>query len=201
LPGSFLSSPESHQDSISEANQSLWAISEKIGDVDERCGLLVFFPASIPGCGKSTLLGPDTSLKLGEAVAVIARSQKGTKTRKVPVMSGDQHNKRVKFWQAVFEVRLKDHPSITLADKNVPKSTWDKVAQICASSNGRAIPVLPDNFNVLQTTHVDGSRTPDLPSRVLDGKHHYPFSLAYLAPCGLYGSSTEPERREPPRET
>ncbi|CAB9524977.1 expressed unknown protein [Seminavis robusta] len=183
LASSFLGSPENNEESIAEARRKLWDVSDSIGDVDERSGLLVFFPASVPGCGKSTLLAPDTVKKLEDTVAGIVKSQTGMKTRKLVVMSGDKQQKKVKFWPSVIQHRLQGTSAITLADKNVPKPTWDQVAQICASTNARGVPVIPDRHGVFETTWVEGSRTPERPDTTVDAKHHYPFTLAYLAVC------------------
>lgn len=169
---------------LSQAKCRIWETSDHISNIDERPGLLVLFPAAIPGCGKSTLLNNNSVAKLEVTVSAMQESTNG-ENRRIEVLSGDklQHQK-LKYWKHVQEQRLINNSTITLADKNVPLGTWDQVARICAQTNGRAVAVVPKSSGVFQTTFVDGVvRTLDDPNKILPQKHHYPFSLVYLAVC------------------
>jgi len=185
VPKSFMSSAEN--ESSIRARSELWRVSDSITAIDTRPGLLVFFPAALPGSGKSTLLGSDTVQKLNDAMQSIVTSMGDTpnkmEKRSVSVLVGDQQQRKVKFWQQLKESRLSNNSAITIADKNVPLSTWDMVAQICSATNARAVPIIPEESGVFETTFVEGIRCPDEPEKLISKKHLYPFSLWYLAVC------------------
>jgi hypothetical protein len=141
--------------------------------VDERPGLLVFFPG-IPGCGKSAYSGVDE-----KELQEVLDGKEDTPSRKLIVQVGDKTNE--KYWPLVRRMRLKDRSSVYIADKNVPRTSWGMVGDICAATKALAVPVIPDR-RALRTTRIEGLRKPD-GTLVSDRVHVYPFSLPYLAVC------------------
>ena len=192
LAREYFSSDSSSTDKTKDyedAKSQIWKVSRSIPELENRPGLIVFFPASIPGCGKSTILDGDTESKLQETLSSIIKSASpesnspsGMKLRKVSLLVGDQLKKKVKFWNQLKEERLLNSATVSVTDKNVPSPTWEKVGQICTSTNGRPVAVIPTRLGVLHTTHVEGARKPD-GSYDADIKHLYPFTLNYLAVC------------------
>jgi len=148
---------------------------DKSSEIDERPGILVFFPA-IPGCGKSAWVAG--AKKALNGILPPKSSDEGTKQRNLIVQIGDQTKE--KFWPLVKRTRLKDRPSIYIADKNAPVSVWNSIGEICAATKALAVPVLPDG-SALRTTQIEGVRLPD--GSIEEAVHFYPFSLQFLAVC------------------
>lgn len=98
--------------------------------------------------------------------------------RKLAVQVGDKTKQ--KFWPLVKQDRLLDPSCIYLADKNVPYQTWLLVAEICASTKGVAVPILP-NADAFRTTKLQFFRRAN--GDLVEKEHYYPFSLQYLAVC------------------
>ena len=149
------------------------SILNKASDIDERSGLLVFFP-EIPGCGKSAwVAGVEKDL------TDCFRSPQNGKPRNVVVKIGD--NTTGKFWMLVKQIRISDRSCIMIADKNAPQSVWSQIGDICSSTKAVPVPVVVDSM-ALRTTRVQGMRKPD-GTIVGDFVHLYPFSLPFLAVC------------------
>lgn len=141
--------------------------------LDERPGLLVFFP-SIPGSGKSTCV---TGMEKDVADALVGVGKESN--RNVFVQVGDKTKE--KFWRLVKRTRIKVHSCINIADKNAPPSAWGIVADICVATKALAVPVFPD-ASAIRTTRIVGVRKPDS-TAIVEVVHVYPFSLQYLAVC------------------
>ena len=131
------------------------------GDMDERPGLVVYFP-SIPGSGKSSLCQDITADTLLLGVS--------NNDREVVVMEGDQTVG--KFYQVVTKQRLTNPSSIVILDKNVTPTSFVTVDTVCRQSQGGslAVPVLPMG---MIDTYVSKESTSFL----------YPLSLQFLAVC------------------
>jgi len=177
LPGSslFKSDPSDDDAEISPSSDFLEMIStlNQASEIDERPGLLVFFPA-IPGCGKSSWVsGIEEELK-----AFLQSPESGT-PRNLVVQIGDKTKE--KFWNLVKHTRINDRSCVFIADKNAPEGIWSQIGLICTATKAMAVPVLPDPM-ALRTTRVEGMRKPD-GTFVESCTHLYPFSLPYLAVC------------------
>jgi hypothetical protein len=130
------------------------------GDIDERPGLVVYFP-SIPGSGKSSLCRDITADTLLLGVS--------TNDREVVVMEGDQTVG--KFYQVVTKQRLTKPSSIVILDRNVTPTSFLSVDTVCRQSQGSlAVPVLPMG---MVDTYVSKESLSFL----------YPLSLQFLAVC------------------
>jgi hypothetical protein len=158
---------------IQSLTAQLTNASNALPQRDDRPGLLFFFPG-IPGSGKSTLCSPDTELNLRRKVQEMDERERNGKgdsgsspSRALIIRTGD--NVKTKYWPLVKVEKAKNPASVYIADKNSPPSAWSCVGQVCASTCGVAVPVIPDD-NTLHTTVVEGAK-------------HYPFSLHYLAVC------------------
>ena len=154
----------------------LQGVSNSLPPFDSRPGVLVFFPG-IPGCGKSSLLTDQTVKELRIFIASIEKDAAG-RNRKLTVQSGDKT--RQKFWPLVKQDRLMDRPCVYIADKNVPRQTWQLIAGICSATRGVAVPVLPCS-DAVRTTTIQCFRKVD--GDLVEREHYYPFSLQYLAVC------------------
>lgn len=158
---------------IQSLTAQLTNASNALPQRDDRPGLLLFFPG-IPGSGKSTLCSPAMEVELRrkiEEIEELELNSKGDKgsspTRALIIRTGDKVKK--KYWPLVKVEKAKNPASVYIADKNSPPLAWSSVGQVCSSTRGVAVPVLPDD-NALHTTLVEGAK-------------HYPFSLHYLAVC------------------
>ena len=130
------------------------------GDIDERPGLVVYFP-SIPGSGKSSLCRDITADTLLLDVS--------NNDREVVIMEGDQTVG--KFYQVVTKQRLTKPSSIVILDKNVTPTSFVSVDTVCRQSQGSlAVPVLPMG---MVDTYVSKESSSFL----------YPLSLQFLAVC------------------
>jgi hypothetical protein len=160
-------------DAIQSLTAQLTKASNALPQRDDRPGLLLFFPG-IPGSGKSTLCSPAMEVELRRKIKEMDELELNGKdddcsspSRALIIRSGD--NVKKKYWPLVKVEKAKNPASVYIADKNSPPSAWSSVGQVCASTHGVAVPVIPDD-NALHTTLVEGA-------------NHYPFSLHYLAVC------------------
>ena len=160
-------------DAIQKLLKELNGASDSLPKVDDRPGLLVFFP-SIPGSGKSTLCSKDTDEELRHMIRQTDEIEmKGDDNansippRPVIIRVGDEVKN--KYWPLVKVEKTKNRSSVYLADKNTPPAAWPGVAKVCSMTNGVAVPVIPDGA-ALQTASIKGAG-------------HFPFSLHYLAVC------------------
>jgi hypothetical protein len=179
LPGSSLFDPDDMDTGEKRSLRPLDTFSEMLlqlkrsPDVDERPGILVFFP-SVPGSGKSACV---TGIDKEVANALVSVDNKPD--RNIFVQVGD--TTKEKFWPLVKRTRQRDCSCIYIADKNAPSSAWGTVANICSTTKALAVPVLPD-ASAIRTTRIVGMRKPD-GSFIAEAVHIYPFSLQYLAVC------------------
>jgi hypothetical protein len=146
---------------------------KKASDIDERPGLLVFFPG-IPGCGKSVW-----TAGVENAVTAALRAPENGNPRNLVVKIGDKTTG--KFWPLVKQIRINDRSGILIADKNAPPAIWGQIGEICSATKAVPVPVLVDSM-ALRTTRVQELRKPD-GTVAGDVTHLYPFSLAFLAVC------------------
>jgi len=157
---------------LSRVISKLTEVSESVPKVDDRPGMLIFFPG-IPGSGKSSLCNVDVISKLNE----LNNSSSTSDHRQVVLLRGDSFGK--KYWNHIKEMRTLNSASIYIADKNAPASSWGTVGE--ATCRGINVPVIPDE-QALSTTSVSGIRYPNGETNSLKN-HTYPFSLFYLAVC------------------
>eukprot|EP00978_Attheya_sp_CCMP212_P045022 scaffold331320_cov55-Attheya_sp.AAC.1 len=154
----------------------------KASKPDDRPGLLVFFPG-IPGCGKSTVCDETITQSLVNHLANLQGSLDSADTHERPrsVMLRVGDKVKEKYWPMVRRERLQQGSSIYIADKNAPPVIWSTVGDICHTSRGMAVPVLPDDA-ALCTTEIRGIH--DFAGNLKSDKCLvYPFSLHYLAVC------------------
>jgi len=163
---------------MKEVLMELQNLSDKIPALDNRQGLLVFFP-SIPGSGKSTLSSSPTRSTLNNMLKKLNDSDPVQKLmqRKLIVLVSDEHKKR--YWPEVKRIRAEYPESLFIADKNAPPNAWWTLAE--SAGNGIVVPVIPDG-KALSTTRILGMYTPTGDS-CNETSHYYPFSLHYLAIC------------------
>ena len=133
--------------------------STKSDELDERPGLLVFFPA-IPGSGKSSLcenLTADNAERNG---------------RRIVLMESDKvkNQTKGKFYNIVTKEILSQPSLVAILDKNVPPASFSSIDALSYESSSIVLSVLPIG---LVDTHVGRDSS----------SHVYPFPLHYLAAC------------------
>jgi hypothetical protein len=164
-------------DELQKVATDLKKLSDAGPTVDERRGLLVFFPC-IPGCGKSALSGAASQDALNGFLKILHEAEASAgPQRELVTLVGDKVKK--KYWGQVKKLRSKQPAVILIADKNAPRTAWSTVGD--AAGKGLVVPVLPDK-RALSTTRIEGIRKS---SGEVDRQisHYYPFSLHYLAVC------------------
>lgn len=146
-------------------NETAMAMLEKLKEcsksnqLDERPGLIVFFPL-IPGSGKSSLC---------ENITADLAERNG---RRIILMESDKvkNQGKGKFYNVVTKEILSQSSSVAILDKNVPLNSFSSVNALCFESKSIALSVLPIG---LVDTHVGHNAS----------SHVYPFPLHYLAAC------------------
>ncbi len=141
--------------------------STKSNELDERPGLLVFFPA-IPGSGKSSLC---------ENITADVAERNG---RRIVLMESDKVKNQVKgkFYNVVTKEILSQPSSVAILDKNVPPTSFSCIDALSYESRSIALSVLPIGLVDTRVGHDSSS-------------HVYPFPLHYLAACMYHVLSRE----------
>lgn len=126
-----------------EANDVAKAAIDKLkassGDtnLDERPGLIVFFP-SMPGTGKSSLCHELTNESLGMG-----------SDRRLLVKEGDQI--KGQFYKIVTKEVLNNPASVVIVDKNVPPASFSSIHNLSIGSRSFALPVI---FSGMEDTSI-----------------------------------------------
>ena len=158
---------------LDQVVSSLLAASSALPAPDSRTGVLFFFPG-IPGCGKSSISGADSFDQIRK---VLSRLNPKT-PRNLIIRVGDRVSGN--YWNLVTDEMLRDRSCVYIADKNVPSSTWRRVAGVVLKTRTVGVPVVYGS--ALRTTTVSGVKMTD-GTRQETPNHMYPFSLRFLAVC------------------
>lgn len=155
-------------------NEAAMAMMEKLkecsksNELDERPGLIVFFPL-IPGSGKSSLC---------ENITMDIAERNG---RRIILIEGDKvkNEGKGKFYPVVTKEIMSQSSSVAILDKNVPPNSLSSLNALCFESKSIALSVLPSG---LIDTHIGFNAS----------SHVYPFPLHYLAACMSHVLHREP---------
>jgi len=162
---------------MDDALMSLSTFSSNVPALDNREGVLVFFPC-IPGSGKSTLSSPASRYTMKEMLSALENvaAKQSSNERKLIVLVGDEVKQ--KYWPEVKKMRAENPSSLFVADKNTPPMAWGALSD--SAGHGIIVPVLYKK--TLSTTRIIGSVSS---AGEIDCKkcHYYPFSLHYLVLC------------------